>query len=311
MRLIETQEERQEQVSPSSFAKALLGSIEWKEFTLSRRRTVIDLPEIKAAGDPIAGLATYSFIPPIRHAVPPAGVLDLITRANSPTSSLIYSTATYPLTNAAAFIAEGAAKPENQPRWTSATCILQEVANWCSVTRLALDDIPSLERTIDVDLQSLLNDRIADRVINGTGTSPDILGILATPNIQTVAFVTTSSVPDMIFKGINAIQSLGYGTVNGIVLNPADALAMYSLRTTNVYLIVPALPTIVTDAHCPVGTAIIADWRYATLYDRGGIRIVVDYLNDDILKNKLTLAASQRVGLALSRPQAFAKVALA
>jgi HK97 family phage major capsid protein len=304
--LLQKQEER-----PSTLAKTLLGSTEWKEFTLSRRRTVIDLPEIKAAGDPIAGLATYSFVPPIIHAVPPAGVLDLITRASSPTSSLIYSTATYPLTNASAFVAEGGLKPENQPRWTSATCILQEVANWCSVTRLALDDITSLERTIDVDLQNLLNDRIADRVINGTGTSPDLLGILATPNIQTVAFVTTSSILDMIFKGINAVQSLGYGTVNGIVLNPADALSMVTTRTTNVYLLSPTLPPIATDAHCPVGTAIVADWRYATLYDRGGIRIVVDYLNDDILKNKLTLAASQRVGLALSRPQAFAKVALA
>jgi HK97 family phage major capsid protein len=269
--------------------------------------------DTKAAGDPIAGMITYSTSPRIEpHGYKPSGILDLITRVNSPSTSIVFTQTVYPYTNNAAFILEAAAKPENQPRWTGVLRKLEEVATWCSVTVQALDDVVGLQRTLDVDLTAALDERIADRVINGTGTTPDILGILATPNIITVAYVATTNILDMLISGINQVQSAGYGTVNGIVMNPTDIASLTITKTASgVQYIRPAeLPTVVSDAHLAVGTAIVGDFRFATLYTRG-VKVVSGHQMDDITKDKVTLAASERVGLAISRPQAFAKVALA
>jgi HK97 family phage major capsid protein len=304
----------QEQVpirADSRWSAQLVQSLAWKEFKLSGRDTRV---ELKAAGDPIAGFLTVSTPPVVApHAYGPAGVLDFINRVTVDSASIVYSTATYPLTNNAAFIAEGASKPENQPRWTNATARLEEVAAWCKVTRQALDDVVGLSRTIDVDLTAALEERTADRVINGSGTTPDILGILNTPGVQTVAFAGGATTLDMIFKGISAITASGYGQPNGIVMNPADALAMVSAKATtgNVFMLAPQLPPVASDAHLAAGTALIGDWRFATLYQRSPVALEVGYVNDDIIKNKITIAAYHRVALVISRPQAIAKVALA
>lgn len=269
--------------------------------------------DTKAAGDPIAGMITYSTSPRIdAHGYKPSGVLDLIQRVNATSTSVVFTQTVYPYTNAAAFIAEGAAKPENQPRWTGVLRKLEEVATWCSVTQQALDDMTGLQRTLDIDLQAALDERIADRVINGTGTTPDILGILATPNIITVAYVATTNILDMLISGISQVQSAGYGTINGIVMNPTDIASLAITKTASgVQYIRPAeTPPIVSDAHLAAGTAIVGDWRFATLYTRG-VKVIAGHQMDDITKDKITLAASERVGLAISRPQAFAKVALA
>ena len=269
--------------------------------------------DTKAAGDPISGMVTYSTSPRIEpHGYKPSGVLDLIQRVNATSTTVVFTQTVYPYTNNAAFIAEGALKPENQPRWTGVLRKLEEVATWCSVTQQALDDVVGLQRTLDIDLTAALDERIADRVINGTGTTPDILGILATPNIISVAFVTATNILDMLISGISQVQSAGYGTVNGIVMNPTDIASLTTTKTASgVQYIRPAeTPTIVSDAHLAVGTAIVGDWRFATLYTRG-VKVIAGHQMDDITKDKITLAASERVGLAISRPQAFAKVALA
>src|SRR5262245_56190130 len=122
-------EEREVAPTDLRWSAQLLASRAWKEFKLSGRDADI---EIKAAGDPIAGFLTVQnltgVVPP--HAYKPSGVLQFIARDTVSTATIVYNTATYPYTNTAAFIAEAAAKPEIQPRWTSATARLENVAAW-------------------------------------------------------------------------------------------------------------------------------------------------------------------------------------
>lgn len=281
----------------------LFQSIAWKEFKLSGRETTI---ELKAAGDPVAGFLTVEPAPIVApHAYGPSGIIDLLARITVQSASVVYSTATYPITNTAAFIAEGASKPEIQPRWTNATARLEEVAVWCKVTRQALEDVAPLSRTIDVDLTAALDARTSDRVINGSGTTPDILGVLATPGIQTVAFSTNAL--NSLYAGIAAVAT--YGTANGIVMNPADLEGLAIAGGS--YGIPAILPPIVTDSHLAAGTALVGDWRFAALYQRGPVTLEINYVNDDIVKNKLTVVAYHRVAFVISRPQAITKVAVA
>jgi hypothetical protein len=61
----------------------------------------------------------------------------------------------------------------------------------------------------------------------------------------------------------------------------------------------------------PAGFALVADFRMATLYQRLGITFIVGLKNDDLIKNLQTIVCEERLALAVRRPGAFAKVALA
>jgi HK97 family phage prohead protease len=301
-------------VSPSSWSQALFNSVGWKESKWGGRSTKLIDIDLKAAGDPIEQTQfspLLTFLNLTQHVFKPGGILQMISRTTVDGPLIVYSQNTYPLTNATTFVAEGASKLEVQPRWTTTTARLEEVSDWTGVTSEALADLAGLRQIVDVDLAAALNEKIADRVINGTGTTPDILGILAMPNIQTVPFVTSTNVLDMIFKGINTLQASGYSP-NGIVLSPPDDYNLNILKTTaGAYAMDPNLPVVAVDAHLPAGTALVGDWRFSTLYQRGTVRFETGFKNDDILRNIFTIAVSSRVALGVSQQQSICKTLLA
>jgi HK97 family phage major capsid protein len=289
----------------------------------------VELPDVfglqqKAAGDPIttgqfsSRTTDYTLIP---HPWGPTAVLQLVNVTNVTAAFIRYYQATVPLTNTAAFIAEATAKPEIQPRWAPVDAPIETVADWTAVTLQALEDVPQLRDTIDFDLRRSVEVRVDDQILNGNGTSPQLKGILGTTGVQSIAFVATTSAPDMIAKGISAIVAGGYGTPSAIVMNPADwwATRVSKNATTGLYYFgAPSDPgaasiygiPVVQDPNLAAGTALVGDWSYATLYQRIGITFIVGLKNDDLIKNLQTIVCEMRCALAVRRPGAFAKVAL-
>jgi capsid protein len=278
----------------------------------------------KAAGDPILATQFGTRDTDMRllgHIFAPLGVLDLINVVNVTATNIRYfQTTTF--TNAADFIAEGTLKPEVQPRWAPVDAPIETIADWTAVTLQSLDDIPQLRAVVDYDLRSAIEVKVDNAVLNGSGTSPQIRGILQTAGIQSIAYATTVSPADMITKGLAAVNSQGYGQVNAVVLNPTDAWAMRITKaaTTGVYYF--GLPSeagatsvwgypIVMDQNMPAGFALVGDFRMVTLYQRMGITFIVGLKNDDLIKNLQTIVCEERLSLAVRRPGAFAKVALA
>jgi HK97 family phage major capsid protein len=285
----------------------------------------VELPEaamLKAAGDPVmssqfASRETYGGLDP--HPFPPTTVIGLIPVVNVTAASIrYYQSGTF--TGTAGFVTEGAVKPEVQPRWTPVDAPIETLADWTAVTLQALDDVPQLRATVDYDLRRAIEVKLDNAILNGTGTPPEIRGILNTSGIQVIAYVATTTKQDMIAKGINAIVQTGYGVPDAVVMNPADYWAMRTgvnangiyywgppteAGTPNVY----GLP-VVTDSAIAVGTALVGDFSYATLFQRRGITFIVGWKNDDIVRNLQTIVCEMRVTLAIRRPAAFAKVAL-
>lgn len=286
----------------------------------------VDVPDavaLKAAGDPIMASqfgTRGTDMTLMGHVFAPVGVIDLIRVETVPASNMrYYQSATF--TNAADFIAEGALKPEVQPRWTPVDVPIETIADWTAVTLQALQDIPALRSAIDFDLRSAIEVKVDNVLLNGTGTTPQPRGILQTSGIQNIAFVATTSVPDMIAKGIAAVASGGYGVPNGIVLNPADWWATRVSKAAGSGTYYFGSPTdvgtpnifgipVVADGNIAAGTALVGDFRQAVIYQRIGITFIVGLKNDDLIKNLQTIVCEWRLTLAVKRPGAFAKVAL-
>jgi HK97 family phage major capsid protein len=192
--------------------------------------------------------------------------------------------------------------------------VLEQIAAWVATTRQALDDLVQLRDVIDNDLRLAVNEVLANQVINGNGTSPNIRGLLNFSGIQTVPFVASTSAIDMIAKGIAQIASGGYGQPTFIAMNPADFYGMVVSKISGTYALgAPTvwLPPVVADAHIPASTAIVGDARYAKIYQTSDVRFIIGSQYDDHTKNKQTIVGEVRSALWLSRPAAFAKVALA
>jgi uncharacterized protein len=298
-----------------SYFSAIEASREFKEANGIFTVTINDR-SVKAAGDPITtGQFSARVTAPAidAHGFQPSGAAGVFRREVAPTGYLRAMSATAPLSNTSAFIAEASLKPELQPRWAGTDLTLEACAAWVAVTRSALDDLPQLRRAIDTDLQLAIEERLSDRIVNGTGLSPDIKGLIAWP-IPTVAFVASSTIPDMIARAVAQVASTGAGTPNFVLMHPNDILAMTIAKVpaAGTYLSgAPLLPFLISDAHVPAGTAIVGDSRYGTIFTRGDMKFIVGHVMDDIYRDKETVVGEIRAALWLSRPGAFAKVALA
>jgi hypothetical protein len=282
---------------------------------------------VKAAGDPITTtqfgtrMTDLSLVP---HPFPPATVLPLINVVNVGAGSIRYYQATMPVVGSGPdWVAEAGPKLEIQLRWAPVDAPIETLAEWTAVTLQALDDLPQLRSVVDFDLRRALLNKLDDSVLNGNGTTPQIRGINNFTGVQSVAFVATTSPADMIAKGIAAVSTTGYGVPNAVVMNPADWWAVRTSKigtppasfylwgsptemgTPNIY----GLP-VVADSHQAAGTALVGDFSYATFYQRMGVTFIVGLKNDDLIRNITTIVCELRGTLAVTRPGAFAKVAL-
>lgn len=267
-------------------------------------------PALKAAGDPImssqfGAITTDTTL--TGHVFPPSEILQLIRRKDTKGPTVRYMVVVSPMTGTAAFIGEGALKPEVQPAWTHKDDDIKTVAAWTTVTRHALTDMSGLEQQLNGDLSASLLAEVANQVINGNG-GVNPTGILNTPNIQTLAY-TTGSILDQLYKAIGLVENPGYGRVNGIAMNPTDWLSLVQLKlpVAGGFIFAPQLPLIVRDSHLAVGTAIVADWSTATLYQTNGVIFQLGLKNDDLNKNQMTAVVHYRCQLGISKPQAFVK----
>jgi len=272
---------------------------------------------IKAAGDPITssmlGFRYDDTAIPAHYGNAAPTVVDLIRVVPVRASSVRYFRTT-PATGAPAMVAEGGLKPEVQLRWLPIDAPLEVCAEWTAVTLQALSDVPQMRAIIDADLRLLLLNKIYNQILNGTGTPPELQGILTISGLPTQAFVTDALTT--IAAAITTIQSTGAGSPTGIVMNPADWQAVRLLNSNGVYYF--GMPTevgiqrlwgipVVLSPHMPAGFALVGDFEYATIYESWGVRFIVGWKNDDLIRNMETIVCEARLAVGVRRTGAFVK----
>lgn len=296
----------------------------------------ISSPEFKAATDPIlttgtGGLPTQ-YGPVLATKYRKLTIADLLA-----SGSLTNSTLTYwqqgTLTGDVTAIAEGGTKPSLNFAFTQVTEALAKLAGVTKVSDEMTEDADFMVSIIRSQLLQRLALVEEDQLLNGSGTAPNLRGLLNRSGIQTYATAATSTAKktlDGIFHAINLVQTNSFIPADGIVMNPTDyenvrlgvdGQSQYygggpftGAYGNDGFSLQPGLwtlPTVVTPA-IAAGTVLVGAFNMgAQLFRKGGVRLESTNSNeDDFKKNLVAMRVEERVALAVYYPTAFCKVTI-
>lgn len=255
----------------------------------------------------------------------PLTIRDMITVLPTTSDTIDYVRFGTP-TNAAAPVAEATAtsgssgtKPESALAFSRVTETIKTIAHWIPITRQALADAPQTRAIIDSFLRYGLDEELEDQIVSGDGTGENFTGILNTTGTTAQAFdtdiLTTSR------RARTKVQLTGRATPTAYAMHPND-WEDFDLLQDNEARYFFGGPSIIGNPRLwglpvvqsegiPEGTAIVADWRFAVLWDRMATQILVsDSHSDFFIRNMLVILAELRAGFGIIRPAAFVEIDL-
>lgn len=212
---------------------------------------------------------------------------------------------------------ENVTKPESAITFTLAQAPVVTLAHFIPVSRQVLDDAPQLESYVNSRLVYGLKLEEEDQLLNGTGLSGNLGGILKSGNYTAYnRAVTGDSKLDALRRAITQAQ-LSEFMADTIVLNPADWEAIELLKATdNQYVwsnpVAMAGPQIWGKRVIPTnsitaGTFLVGAFAMgAQIWDRMDAAVQISFEDgDNFKKNMATLLAEERLALTVYRPAAF------
>jgi HK97 family phage major capsid protein len=248
----------------------------------------------------------------------PLKIRDLLAPGTTDSPTVIYMQETT-FTNAAAAVAEGAAKPESALVFTQVVENVHKIAHFIPVTEEMLEDVAQIQSYIDARLTLGLALTEEDQLLNGNGTAPNLKGIMQRSGLTPGnALTAPDTAADAIFKTMMAIFNASFIMPDAHVMNPINWQTVALLKDTmGRYLaggpFIPAptptlwgLPIAVTPVIAAGKCLTGAFGSQAQIYDRGGIRVEASNSHQDFfVKNLVAIRAEERLALAVYRPSAF------
>jgi HK97 family phage major capsid protein len=196
---------------------------------------------------------------------------------------------------------------------------IETIAGWIPISRQVLDDAPQLQSYIDGRLMYAVNAEAEHQVLFGDGADGELLGIMNTPNVQTLAApVGNNTNLDQIRRAIAMVRVNEYAAT-GIVLNPNDFCEIELLKDADLRYIwvnvsnggemrlwrVPVVEsTVMEDGQYLLG----AFGMGAKVFERQNATIRISESHEDYFThNTIVVLGERRLGLAVYRPTAFVK----
>ncbi|MDR2173655.1 MAG: phage major capsid protein [Burkholderiales bacterium] len=269
-----------------------------------------------------AGTSAGALIAPDRKDLiitPPDRILRIrsLCMSGSTTSNLVQYQKEDVFTSAVAGVAEGAAYPKSNVKYSPADAKVKKFGHMIKVTKEALDDSAQLQSLIDSRLRYGVLFREDEQLLLGDGTGNDVLGVMPqAASYDTDRTETGDNMADIISHAMTQAISDEY-YASGLVLNPNDWEKMRLLKTTDgVYLFagpqqlpiptVWGLPVVVTNA-MPVGKFLTGAFAIGSqIFDRAGVEIEISTENaDDFERDLVSMKCSQRLAFVVYRPKAF------
>ena len=305
-----------------SVGRMFVGSDAYKSFLENPTSGfAVKLPdvELKTLMETSGGWAPFSprtdIVVPARTR--PIQALDLIPMGGTTAPSVIYMEETL-RTHAAAERMEGTAAPESAFELTEKAVQVRKIADSIPVTDEQLEDVAQLESYLNQRLSFGLRQRLDNQVINGTGTAPNLNGILNVAGIQTQARGVDPRF-DAIHKAMTLVRVTGRAIPGGIVMHPNDWQEIRLTRTADgIYILGnPASDVTPMLFGVPVAqgdlivenTALVGDFaNFCQLFEKRGVQIEVGTVGSQFTEGRKTLRADMRVAFVVFRPEAFCSV---
>lgn len=305
-----------------SFGEQIVNSPAFKSFVENRDQSVrlqLQKAVTTVAAGPLVGVRREN--DPI--AMPRRRLLirDLLPVVPTTDGSIEYAKQTV-RTNAAAPVAEGAAKPYSDYAWEPATVPVRTIAHLAKLTRQALDDAPRVRAEVDIEMRYGLGLVEEAQLLNGDNTGQNLHGLL--PQARAYAKPAGVTIPNL--QRVDVLRLAMLQTVQR--LYSADGMVLSDLDWTLIELL-KADPDggggylfsnpqgvanqrlwgirVVATPAMPNDNFLVGNFAMgATLYDRMGVEVLISTENaDDFEKNLATMRAEERIALAVKRPDAF------
>lgn len=212
-------------------------------------------------------------------------------------------------------------KPESDMTLAVVTSPVETIAHLIPITRRAAADAPQVRGLVDAFLLYGLREEEEDQILNGSGTSPNLRGILNTAGISTVGSAGTDI--DAIVDAIRTVRVTGRRQPTAVVMHPNDWFStgfLLAKDTQGNYLIgdprasveqlnsLWGLRVVISEAMTE-NTALVGDFRQAVVADRMQSTLyVTDSHKDWFARNILAILAEERIGFGVLDPQAFCTV---
>jgi HK97 family phage major capsid protein len=233
------------------------------------------------------------------------------------------------VTGAAAPTAHGVGKPELAVEYTLQSAPVRTIAGWMPVQNQQIEDWAQLRSLLDGRLRYSVKRSEENQILYGTGTPPEIEGILEVDGTTNIAGNgryngAVHTLIDVVRLGITDVLVAGYQP-NAVVLHPYDWETILLEKGSDdryVWAVVTddngsriwglrAVESIGAQERSGAGTAarniVVGDWQMgAQLLDRMQITVQVGLVNDQFVKNMRTILAEERIALAIYAPAAFA-----
>jgi len=229
-----------------------------------------------------------------------------------------------PVTNA-----QGGLKPQSSFATVKVSTPVRTIAHWLAITKRAMSDAAQVMTLIDNFLEYGLEEELEDQMVAGDGTGENLDGIGHVSGVQTQAAVTTGGAPLLatLRQAKTKVRIVGRSVPNGYLMHPADVekLDLLTDNENRFYFGGPGgtfipgggsagplwnLPIVESEA-IAAGTAYVADWRKAILWDREQSSIqLTDSHSDFFVRNLVAILAEMRVAFGVVQPSAFVKITL-
>jgi HK97 family phage major capsid protein len=240
---------------------------------------------------------------------------------------------------AAAFVAEATAttgnsglKPESGVTFEAASVTVETLASWMPVTNQTLEDEPQMRGIIEGLLVDDLRLAEDDALLNGSGVGANITGILNVSGIQVLDNTYFGATPvenagnawedfDRITRARREIRITGRARASAVLFAPADLERLITITDTvgNYYSGNPfsdfaltrmrGLNVVETEA-LDEGQCLVLDGRKFAVFDRMQAAVTAGWIDQQFVRNMITLLAEERLALAPFRPAAAALVTL-
>lgn len=210
-------------------------------------------------------------------------------------------------------------KPYSSWEYERVSAGVKTLAVWTAATKRALADAGQIRGLIEQELREDLAEELEYQILHGDGSGENLLGISNTPDVLVQPFDTDIAATAR--KAITRLQTQGKQNPTAFLMNPADWEA-YDLLQDNsdrYYWGGPmaqgrrtlwGIP-VVESYYLSPGTAYLANWSKAVLWDRQAATLsVTDSHSDFFIRNLVALLAELRVAFGVIRPSAFVEVHL-